>query len=346
MTSDTNSNQASNNPDRWKRSIFYVLRLAGCILLLYLVFRRYDSSEIFASLKGIQLHYLAGAWLLNYFSIFISTAKWRSILKSYNQDASLLHLWIIYIEGQFFNLVFPGFVAGDASRIARTSRRGGVSLPAFLSVFLERFSGLLVLALFIGIVALSGGYRTIGSPWRNLILIFFLLSLVLAAGFTHLEGFRRFIRFIPGTLGKRVALFADKFIQASNVVIERKGLMGQLLLYSLLFIGMTAPVAYFSSRSVGVEIPFSVLLLYAPLIAFLSNLPVSISGVGVRENLAVLFYSAFGFQSEEIVAYALAQSFILLMVNLSGGLILLLRSINIYPSVFYRRRNKRKERVI
>lgn len=329
-----------------QKSGFYVLRLLGCFFLLFFVFRRYNSTEIFAQMKNIKIHLLVIAWALNYVSIFISSVKWKSILRSYGQESSILNLWALYVEGQFFNLIFPGFIAGDVSRITRVSKNGGVSLNAVVSVFLERFSGLLTLGLFIGVVALLGGYRDLDTWWQNFILLLFLLNIVLMVMSLNLKTFRSFLKFIPEMVRNRVVPLFEKIIHASDVLKEHKNLIWSLPILSLLFIGMSGPVAYFASRAVDVEIPISVLMIYAPLIAFLSNLPLSISGVGVRENLAVLFYSALGFQPEEIIAYALAQSAVLLLVNASGGLILLLRTSRISLLVQTTMRNKHKEKVV
>ncbi|RPI87626.1 MAG: UPF0104 family protein [Chloroflexi bacterium] len=338
--------QVEKNKTSLQKSLFYILRLLGCIFLLFLVFRRYNSTEIFAQMKDIKIHLLLMAWALNYVSIFISSAKWKSILRSYGQNAPLLHLWALYIEGQFFNLIFPGFIAGDVSRITRISKNGGVSLNAVMSVFLERFSGLLILGMFIGMVALFGGYQDLDPWWQNFILLLFLLNIVLLGVGLNLKSFRSFLKFVPGLIRKRIVPLFEKIINASYVLKEHKNLIWSLPILSLLFISMSGPVAYFASRAVDVEIPLSVLMIYAPLIAFLSNLPLSISGVGVRENLAVLFYSALGFQPEEIIAYALAQSAVLLLVNVSGGLILLLRTSRISLLVQTTMRNKHKEKVV
>ena len=318
------ANDAAGSTSRKK--VWYILRLAICAALLAYVFYRYDTTSVFLRLRQLQFHWWIVAGLIIYGAALVSSMKWKSILHGYGRQMSLMRLWSLYIEGGFFNLFFPGFVAGDVSRAARTSGDRTLSVDAVMAVFLERFSGLLVISLFVFSVSLAGGYKPLGDSSLRLGLLLVLVASLVLLVLLKLRLWQRALGVLPGFLGQRLQSTAEKARYAIDTVARQPTLLLQIVVLSLVFVLLSGPVAYFVARSVDVPIPLHILMLYAPLVAVLSNLPLSIAGIGVRESVSVFLYAGLGFLPEELVAFALAQSALMLAVNLSGGLVLLVRS--------------------
>jgi len=313
-----------------QKKAVYFLRLMVCATLLSYVFIKYDAVSVFLHLLNAKVYWLIVAAVFMFTARFLSSLKWRSILYSYGHRASLLHLYKLYIESGFFNLLFPGFVAGDISRIARTSADGLLSVKSVLAVFLERLSGLVLLLFYISVVAFLGGYEALGQVWGSVILLTVLLPLAAIVLFLNMQCLRRAVRVLPRFLRYHVEKTAEKIHDAINRVTSHPTLLWKLTILSLVFILLMVGAAYCVSRSINFLIPPHVLLAYVPLIALLANLPISIMGIGVRESLAVFFYSALGYLPEEIIAFALLQSALFLTLNLIGGVVLLLRSTQSY----------------
>lgn len=313
-----------------RKKILYLLRLVICAALLTYVIFRYDTTSVFLRLRQLQVHWWIVSGLIMYGAVLVSSMKWKSILRGYGRQVSVMRLWSLYIEGGFFNLFFPGFVAGDVSRAARTSGDRTLSFDAVMAVFVERFSGLVVISLFVFSVSLAGGYRQLDSWSLRLALLMVLTASLVLLALLKLRLSHHALRILPGFLGQRLQSMAEKVRYAIGTVARQPRLLFQIVALSLVFVLLSGPVAYFVARSVDVPIPLYILMLYAPLVAMLSNLPVSIAGIGVRESLSVFLYSGLGFLPEEIVAFALAQSALMLTVNLSGGLILLVRSARLH----------------
>lgn len=304
-----------------------MLRFFMCLSLLSYVFVKYDPTSILRNLKNLDFFQLIIGWLLLYTGVLISSTKWGIILRCYNKKMSFMHLFRLYIEASFLNLFFPGFVAGDLSRIARSSPNGKASLEAAFAVFLERFSGVVFICLYVGCISILGGYRLLGHVWHRLIFITVLIVLVMIFFLANIQLAHRVARLMPLKLYRLVENTSEKIQHAINVFVSRPAILLQILIWTALFFFTLVCAAYFISRSVNFDVPFRVLLAFVPLTAFISSLPVSIAGVGVRENLNVIFYSALGFSPQFIIPFGLVTSTLALLISFSGGLLILINSL-------------------
>jgi hypothetical protein len=65
-------------------------------------------------------------------------------------------------------------------------------------------------------------------------------------------------------------------------------------------------------------------LLFLPIIGAITLLPISIGGLGVRENLSVLFLAKIGISQNPAAAISLINFFFILIYGAIGGLIYVL----------------------
>ncbi|MES1211667.1 MAG: lysylphosphatidylglycerol synthase domain-containing protein, partial [Acidobacteriota bacterium] len=79
--------------------------------------------------------------------------------------------------------------------------------------------------------------------------------------------------------------------------------------------------AWVISRALHVELGLAPFFLIVPLAVFLMMIPVSINGIGVRENLFVFFLAAFGVAESTGLAFAWLDYGIVLLQALAGGLV-------------------------
>jgi glycosyltransferase 2 family protein len=75
------------------------------------------------------------------------------------------------------------------------------------------------------------------------------------------------------------------------------------------------------SRALHVEIGLAPFFLIVPLAVFIMMVPVSINGIGVRENVFVFFLGAFGVAEATGLAFAWLEYGTLLLQALAGGLV-------------------------
>src|SRR5581483_5086668 len=96
-------------------------------------------GEVFAALR-IELWLAAVAVYLG--TQLASAARWRLLARPLGLRHSLREFAGFYCIGMYFNLILPTSVGGDVVRAWYLDRRTGRRLTAFLSVFIDRLSGL------------------------------------------------------------------------------------------------------------------------------------------------------------------------------------------------------------
>ncbi|HXG03912.1 MAG TPA: lysylphosphatidylglycerol synthase transmembrane domain-containing protein [Candidatus Binatia bacterium] len=299
-----------------------MLRLAAGGAALAYAMVVHDLEAVLARLRDLDAGWLVVAAALIYGALMIRSVKWQSILACFGQREPLGRLWRLYVESCFFNLLFPGNVAGDLARITRSSTEGRFSVLAVMGVVLERLSGLLMTAVFVAVVALAGGYRGLGAAGPAIAAFSLLAVATLAVVPLGLRSIPAPTHTIPTAWRPRLSRLADQLRRSATLVTSHPRVVWRLLALSLVFVAGSGATAVALGRAIGSPIPDHLLMLYTPLLALVITLPLSVVGLGVRENLYVIAYSALGFPAEDALALALAESALLVIVSLSGGLLL------------------------
>ena len=216
----------------------------------------------------------------------------------------------MYMIGAFFNTILPGVIGGDAVKafyLYRTIGRGGLTLS---SIFMDRYLGFVMLTV-ICAIAFPFGYAYFqNSPiaWMLLLIVltFIIMSLLIF-------GLR---------LGKRIKILSE-FYDYFHSYRNQKGIIVKALLISA-FVQLTGILAvYILAFGLGEHVPFLACLIFLPLIIMFTALPISISGIGLREGAFVVFLGLIGIRPE--VATALSLSWFL--ANASGSLLGLIEYI-------------------
>jgi uncharacterized membrane protein YbhN (UPF0104 family) len=284
------------------------LRILVSVALIGWLAWRTDWQQI--GQAGIHLRF--GFWLaalLLYLGIqTISGLRWRLLAKPLGYQGSVWQFTAFYFIGMFFNLFLPTSVGGDVVRAWYLG--GGSELSAFLSVLVDRLSGLAVLislacvAVILCPIVLPGWI--VASVWcaAGGALVGGLLAPVLIHGSRRFEKARRLAERSriylnqPQLLLETTAL--SFFIQAGNVVLV--WLVGQ---------AVRAPV------------PASYYWIMVPMVTLLTMLPISMNGMGVREGGTILFLTPLGVSHATALSLAVLWFAVFTAASLVGGVLYL-----------------------
>jgi uncharacterized protein (TIRG00374 family) len=261
--------------------------------------------------------WLAGAMLLTLAGILLSAARWQAVLTAMGQETRFGQLLSHYLAGQFVANVLPTTIGGDVLRVSRLSRDSGAGPTSFASVVLERLTGWVVLPVmtFLGFLV-NPGLRELGRATQVAVSLaagtLVLLVLVVLAVASHRygdidaeKGWRRFLAAVSMGLDQ----LRKNPSQAASVL-----LVG--LVYQLVLVG----AAVMAARALGIEAAGpTALLAFFPAVAIAQVLPISISGLGVREGLFVLFLRPLGVPTQQAVALGLLLYLLNLVVSLLGA---------------------------
>jgi len=277
-------------------------KLTISAVLLFLVLRNFDFGEAVAVVGIADLPILAlvlGSVILK--NVF-SSLRWQTLLRVRGPKVPFLELLRLYFIGVFFNNFLPSSVGGDIVKAYKLSKYTNQAFDSSISVFMERFVGILALA-FIGALAPIFVFGIYGV----LIFITFLTLLVLGMWvvgkfskvhplLTKLWGAVTFYKDYPKTL-------VEAFIL--SLIIQGFSLSSQLLVF----------------YSLGYSLPIFKALVALPIInigTFLTLLP---NGWGSQEALYSLLFGMLGINHTISVTVSLVYRVLTLTTAVFGGVI-------------------------
>ncbi len=298
-----------------------VVRLVVSALMLAVLVAKvptFDLADMVPSWSIGTAAWLAVAALLTLAGIVLSALRWQKVLDALEIQTRLPRLMSHYLAGQFVSNVLPTTIGGDVLRVSRLSRDTGESPGTFASVVLERLTGWLVLPV-ITIVgfAVNPGLRHLGSATRVALLLAaatlaLLVGVLVAAGshrlggrFAASDGWRRFL----GAVHLGVDRLRSHPAAAANVLVA--GFAYQLALV----LSAVAAAQALGLRPAGL----TALLAFFPAVLIAQVLPISMSGLGVREGAFVLFLGPLGVAHEQAIALGLLLYVLNLAVSLLGA---------------------------
>lgn len=290
-----------------------LLQIGISAIAIWLIARHVDLREAGRVLTEARLDLVVLTILLYLGGQVLSAYRWWLIGHAVGLEAPFAHYVRFYFIGMFFMFFGPSTLGGDVVRSLYLAEGGPRRARAFNSVLFDRLNGLVVLVA-IGAVAflLFPGYDlprplfwvtiTFGSglfvgwwlaPW--------MLRLVLPP--TH-----RLRRFVEVDLGP---FWTDRRMLVAVTAV------------SVVFHFVQIAAQFVVSRALGLDVPFSYICVFHPLVSALSAIPISLSGIGLREGGYIYFLTAIGVDRPQAVAYGVLWFLVIVANSLIGGAVFL-----------------------
>ncbi|NOZ61617.1 MAG: flippase-like domain-containing protein [Calditrichaeota bacterium] len=310
-----------------RRHLFTLIKGIISAALIYYLLNRTNLSEIWAAVKSADPWILLLSFSLHAVGYYASAYRWRVLALAQEMDLPVSYLVESYAVAMFFNNILPSTIGGDAVRAYDSWRKGFPKLKSIATVGVERFIGMFALVVFAIIaVALT---REIGQHvpllWLWVVLCFVLMWLVLQGIFLQ-QGKARILAKIfnlPGfgIFRKIVNKFSGAFV---NLRGKNKALVVSLLLSLLLQINVIFHY-FLISRAMGLHVPFMKFWIIIPIALFLQMIPLSINGIGIRENLFVFLLGLYGVTTAQAIAFSWIAYAMILALGIFGGVLYIFR---------------------
>ncbi|MCL4384995.1 MAG: flippase-like domain-containing protein [Cyanobacteria bacterium] len=301
--------------------------LISLLLLLFIILLNYKHfSLIFNSILNVKILYIILASVTCMVSLFFESLRWNVLLRAQNKKINAGYLFVLIMTGFFYSNILPSNIGGDLYRVYDINKNKKIPLNiSASSVFLERFFGFISIVIYFLITSFSI-YRIM----RNYVItitIFLSIALVLFLIIIKPEFFkidRLFKKF------KKLGRLEKKFNSFKDVLNSYKDKIPYLVsgfILNIIADTLIMVMYYFVSISLGLNLNFISFMFIVPVIFVFTAIPISIGGLGVRENTIVFMLTRFGISGSDAVAFSLFILFVFILNAIAGGVIYLFKNI-------------------
>jgi uncharacterized protein (TIRG00374 family) len=295
-----------------------LIRLLGPLLFV-LILSRIDVRGVLETIASARADFLLGALLLYPGLIMLKTWRWHILLRQQQTDYGLVPAFVVYNSSLGVGYVTPGRL-GEFVKALYLRQDKGVPLgQGFSSVVMDRLFDLYLL-----VIIACAGMLTISLP-EQLSLVpkvaLFLVALgplvalipaatrrvaVLLAGALTGLGTQQYHRDIERTL--------DSFQRGMESLLNLRLLLP--LLVTVAAYGVFYLQCYLIAGALRLPLSYFYMAFCVSVASLVALLPISVSGLGVRDATFLALLLPLGVTAELAVSYSLL---ILLVFNVFGG---------------------------
>lgn len=293
-----------------------LLRLGVTVALLTLIAWKTNWPRVVEAFSGLRGEFWLAAVGVLLTGQIVSAWRWQLFAERLGFTRSVRELTHLYLIGMYFNLILPTAVGGDVVRAWYVSGASGRRLAAFVSVFLDRVSGLVVLVALACVGVLLCPAEVPLPAW-----IPWTMWAIAATGVCAVCCVPIAARWRRLNAGRREQL------QALWRTMREPRLLLSASLLSLYVQTASVVILWLVARALHTPVPLSYLWILVPMVSLLTMLPVSIGGHGVREGAMVLLLAPLGVDRDTALTLSLLWFAVSMTCGLLGGVVYLLRRL-------------------
>jgi uncharacterized protein (TIRG00374 family) len=284
-----------------RQAAILIVKLCISAALFYLLISKVGGRTILHNMQLLDPVAFLTAVALYIIASYLSTLRWKLLIPYMSKTS---RLFSIYMIGSFFNTYMPGIIGGDAVKAyylnkelhtaksaSATQDQDGPSLAvAIASVFMDRYIGLGAL-LALGIATFPFGIRYLekASIHWPVIWVVPAVTIVFVAASVLIFKFK---------IGERLK-FLFKTYQYFQAYRSRKNVLLTGFIYSIAVQLLGIISVYVLAKGLSLDTSFLSILIFLPIIILISFLPLSISGIGLREGAFIFLLSSTGIPAEK-----------------------------------------------
>lgn len=306
------------------RKNFYLLLKVTLLLVIFVwIFCSVNIKEAIKVLLKANIYLVIIAFLLNNLSNLFLTAKWYRLATPLKIKSSFFDLLALNYISMFYSIFVPGQSSGELIKGLKLASKEGAVQKVWVPIFIDKITNLLIIFV-IGFIAIL-----YDNVLRKNTLIFFTI-----ASLTLLLGLITIILFSEKT-GNIAKILKDIFVKLlkklkfdPNIVKDfsisyfedyknHKLLMIETILWSFLIKLPHILVYYYLANSLNINLSLIQSAWLFAIVSVATLIPISFSGLGVREGTVVVLLSQIGIQSYT----ALSLSMLIFIIGLVSGLI-------------------------
>jgi len=300
-----------------------LVRMAGLVLLVWLVWSRVEWSELGAALGRLSLPAACALVMLAAADRLMMAIKWRHVSSPLRLDVPAREWISATWAGSFLSYALPTSLGGDVYRGWRLARGDRGKAAAVTSLVLERAVGVVaaVLVAWIGLVVLIARGDAPGARPVLIVLLFATGALLLVLALAGTRSGRARLTALAGRLGAARPL--AKLGEAADAYDGRAGLLAANLLLALLENFFPLAIQLGAALALGIPVDPVALVAIAAVAQFLSRASMVLDGWGLSESLRLVTYGLVGISASDTIAIALLGHGAALASSLPGAVVFL-----------------------
>ena len=283
--------------------------------LIWYAFSRIDASSALAEMRALAPVAAVGAVVLIFVQCGVAASRLRHLLDAIGRHLSFPASFDAVLIGAFFSQTLISFVGGDAMRVWRVTRKNIPLGDAARAVLYDRVLGFVGLILLI-VAGLPVLFSVVHDKRVHAAILVLVGSAV--AGCIMLLSLHK----LPAVWRRhRVFLFAAELSRMGHELLRAPRRLLVLLGLSIIIQVFNVLILFAVGKGIGVQVDFVTSLVLVPPVLFLSMMPISFAGWGVREAAMVAALSAVGVPASQSVAMSICYGLGMIIASLPGGVL-------------------------
>jgi uncharacterized membrane protein YbhN (UPF0104 family) len=338
----------------WKRVGKLLLKIVLSGGILGYLFSKISLLSFWESFLNARHNFIILAFVLYIVGQALCSYKWELLARTLGFRRRIKKFLAYYFIGMFFNLFFLGSIGGDVAKAYLLAGKEDSRRRAGYSVLVDRLTGGMALVT-IAVIALISSPTIHILPFlfklmqwvgvdiggfaasKQVVSLWMRIGLVGACivGWTLVLTFPLFLPLLPW-----LTRWATK-MKLGDFAVYWSHPVRMTLVFAISFCFQIINIAVYALLGMALDlgIPWGDYFVIVPLVDLISILPISISGIGVREGAYVGLLYLLGVETSRGLAFGILGFIVVTAASLLGGIIYLFGN---YPVQL--RRGKRNPR--
>ena len=281
------------------------------------IFKKVPFSEAIGNWTQATWPWLAIILFLTVILMAIQANRWRGLLLDDGKKIKFRTFYAYIALGYFFNNLLPSGFGGDAVKTIAFGKRFGNTANSVAAIVISRVMGLLAMFLsFFAALPWVASHYDIPTIYTATVSIIAILAIAVIFGGLFLDKVK-----IPTSLESRFPSL-KKLQDAFAIYRSHKNAFMLSGLDSIWLQLVTIVIHYAYFRAMGIEVDIAIITVFTTIMVTFTMLPISINGIGIRENVQVSLYTGLlGLPADVVLASTLLSYLPLLFQALQGGIV-------------------------
>jgi uncharacterized protein (TIRG00374 family) len=317
--SDAERESAGGAFARGGSALRWAIKVTVSLALMAFLMRKISLPALQEVVRGMDRGLLAAAVAVFFASNVAGWLQWHVLLRASGVALPPRSTFRFYFVGLFFNNFLPANIGGDVVKVYDVSKVGTDPYQVIAVTLLDRLLGVFSLCL---LAVIADFFLIARSPAYVLYLAVFAACMLPAIGFYFFRPLgnalrRGVMKLRPLSLDRRASSILDHLSPFKG----QRRLVTELVVFSAFIQALRVVTHVLVGMALGIALDASVLcqfFVFIPLLSLAMIPPITINGLGIREGLGIVLFSAAGIAQTDAFAMEFLTFIISVAVSLLG----------------------------